>query len=96
MDNKKEITKNELREEDLDKVSGGAIFEVNCSSCGKKINSAEHRWGHEDHGSWTGCKGYFCNECVEKFRKGDITDKDLLDKFNQLDNRGDANRYSPL
>ncbi len=87
---------NKLNEEDISKICGGAVFSVNCSCCGKAIHYAKHRWGEVPYGSATLCKGYFCDECVEKFCDGKITDKDLLDKFNQLDNRGDPNRYKPI
>lgn len=93
MSKNEKLMKDNLSEEDVNKVSGGKIFEVKCSGCGKKIHYADHRWGEIPYGSATLCKGYFCNGCVEKFRAGEIKNKDLLDKFNQLDDRGDPDRY---
>ena len=95
MNTNKGIIKNELTEDEASKISGGAIFEVKCSCCGKKINYADHRWGNETDGSASFCKGYLCNECVEKFRGGEIKDEKQLDMFNQLDSRGNADRYKP-
>lgn len=104
---KDDITKKELNDEDASKISGGVIisprprgaglaFKVKCSSCGKEISYADHRWGEEQKGTATFVKGYFCNECVEKFRKGEIKDETLLGKFGQLDDRGNPERYKPI
>ncbi len=103
---KNTITRKELNDEDASKISGGAViglspsaglaFRVKCSSCGKEISYADHRWGQEKKGTATFVKGYFCNECIEKFRKGEIKDETLLGKFGQLDDRGNPDRYKPI
>ena len=95
MNRDKEMNNNKLNECKTGQVTGGAIFEVGCSCCGKKINYADHRWGNETINGASFCKGYLCNECVEKFRSGKINDEKQLSMFNQLDNRGDDNRYKP-
>ena len=95
MSKNKETTKNELNECQTSQVAGGAKFEVGCSRCGKKISYATHRWGNETQNGAYFCKGYLCNECVEEFRNGKINDEKQLYMFNQLDNRGDADRYKP-
>ena len=87
MNTKEDIMKNKISDEQAKKVAGGVAFKVQCSCCGKDISYATHRWGKEDHGSWTGCKGYLCNECVDSFHNGEITDDDKKTMFEQLDSR---------